>query len=220
MDNTLEVPTVDVRKRIPTEVIHELARRIGEQFRLQRVILFGSYAHGQPRPESDVDLLVIIETPLRETEQALEIRPYLNPLFGLDLLVYTPARMEERLARGTRFCARSSSGASSCMNPLTAEWVQKAEGDFATAGREVRVRVAPNYDAVCFHAQLTAEKYLKAILQESGQPIRPTHSLADLLALCLSLDPAHRRQPSVEAGVEGHGAAVSLPVSPQRSPPP
>ena len=38
------------------------------------------------------------------------------------------------------------------MNPLTLEWVLKAEGDYATAGREVRARKNPNYDAACFHA--------------------------------------------------------------------
>jgi HEPN domain-containing protein len=39
------------------------------------------------------------------------------------------------------------------MNPLTLEWIEKAEGDFATAQRELRAHKLPNYDAVCFHAQ-------------------------------------------------------------------
>ena len=54
------------------------------------------------------------------------------------------------------------------MNPLTREWIEKAEGDFATAGRELRARKNPNYEAACFHAQQCAEKYLKAILQEQS----------------------------------------------------
>lgn len=48
------------------------------------------------------------------------------------------------------------------MNPLTVEWVNKAEGDFTTALRELRARKSPNYDAACFHAQQCVEKYLKA----------------------------------------------------------
>ena len=48
------------------------------------------------------------------------------------------------------------------MTPLTVEWVEKAEGDRATALRELRASHAPNYDAVCFHAQQCIEKYLKA----------------------------------------------------------
>jgi HEPN domain-containing protein len=76
------------------------------------------------------------------------------------------------------------------MNPLTLEWVEKAEGDFRTAGREYRAHKAPNYDAVCFHAQQAAEKYLKAALQESGVPIPRIHSLAELLAMIARSDPA------------------------------
>lgn len=52
------------------------------------------------------------------------------------------------------------------MKPLTREWVAKAEGDFATARRELRSRAQPNFDAACFHAQQCAEKYVKAVLQE------------------------------------------------------
>jgi len=44
------------------------------------------------------------------------------------------------------------------MNPLTREWVEKAEGDFTIAERELRARKTPIYDAVCFHAQQCAEK--------------------------------------------------------------
>lgn len=69
------------------------------------------------------------------------------------------------------------------MNPLTLEWIEKAEADLRTAQREYRVRHAPNYDAVCFHAQQAAEKFLKAALQENGMPIPRIHSLAELLAI-------------------------------------
>ncbi|OPX99841.1 MAG: HEPN domain protein [Syntrophorhabdus sp. PtaB.Bin047] len=66
------------------------------------------------------------------------------------------------------------------MNPLTAEWIEKAENDFATAVREMRVRKRPNYDAVCFHSQQCVEKYLKAILQENGIAFGKTHNLVIL----------------------------------------
>jgi HEPN domain-containing protein len=74
------------------------------------------------------------------------------------------------------------------MNELTVEWVAKAEGDYATAGRELHVDDRPNYDAVCFHAQQTAEKYIKAFLQENNVAFPKTHSLIELLELSLPLD--------------------------------
>jgi HEPN domain-containing protein len=70
------------------------------------------------------------------------------------------------------------------MKPSTAEWVDKAEGDFTTAQRELRARKKPNYDAVCYHAQQSTEKYLKAWLQENGIIIPKTHDLVQLLSLC------------------------------------
>ncbi len=69
------------------------------------------------------------------------------------------------------------------MRPLTLEWIRKAEGDLATARRELRARVVPNYDAVCFHAQQCAEKYLKALLQEAETPFGRTRNLSILLDL-------------------------------------
>ena len=69
------------------------------------------------------------------------------------------------------------------MNSIVSEWVEKAEGDFQTAEREMRARKAPNYDAVCFHAQQCAEKYLKAFLIHRQIPFRPIHDLEVLLGL-------------------------------------
>jgi HEPN domain-containing protein len=69
------------------------------------------------------------------------------------------------------------------MKPLTAEWVEKAEKDFASAQRELRVRKSPNFDSVCFHSQQSIEKYLKACLQEASVPFRKTHDLPELLGL-------------------------------------
>ncbi len=100
---SLEAPTVDERDRIPDEIIRELISRIATQFHPKQIILFGSYAYGKPRPESDVDLLVIMDTELRESEQALRIRQHVNPLFGVDILVYTPSRLEQRLKWGDSF---------------------------------------------------------------------------------------------------------------------
>ena len=74
------------------------------------------------------------------------------------------------------------------MNPSIAEWVSKAEGDFLTASRELRARKSPNYDAVCFHCQQCAEKYLKAVLRENNKHIPKIHFLLELLALILEFD--------------------------------
>jgi HEPN domain-containing protein len=75
------------------------------------------------------------------------------------------------------------------MQQLTLEWIEKAEGDYATAQREIRSRKNPNYDAACFHAQQCIEKYLKARLQEANSPIPYTHDLVVLLNLLSGVEP-------------------------------
>lgn len=75
------------------------------------------------------------------------------------------------------------------MKPMTAEWVAKAEGDFATLERESRARTRPNYDGICFHAQQCAEKYLKARLCEAGLAISKVHDLTSLLKAALAVEP-------------------------------
>jgi HEPN domain-containing protein len=76
------------------------------------------------------------------------------------------------------------------MKPTTAEWVAKAEGDFAVMERESQVVEWPNYDAVCFHAQQCAEKYLKARLCEADATFGKTHDLVALLDQVLDNEPS------------------------------
>lgn len=112
------------------------------------------------------------------------------------------------------------------MRPETAEWVEKAEGDYRTARREFFAPESPNYDAVCFHAQQCAEKYLKARLVEAGVSFPRIHDLAALLRLVLPLEPSWAcleevldpltsigievRYPGVTADVEDATEAINL----------
>jgi len=71
------------------------------------------------------------------------------------------------------------------MKPETVEWTAKAAADLATAQREIAVDDEPNYDAVCFHAQQSAEKYLKAIMVEIGMRVPRIHDLEALVNLLI-----------------------------------
>ena len=74
------------------------------------------------------------------------------------------------------------------MKAITAEWIAKAEADFATAQRESRVRKNPNYDGICFHYQQCAEKYLKARLCEAEISFGKIHDLVVLLEQALVIE--------------------------------
>jgi HEPN domain-containing protein len=73
------------------------------------------------------------------------------------------------------------------MKQRTAQWVRKAEEDWETA-KTLAAKRKPHRDAVCFHCQQAAEKYLKAQLQEVGAAIPKTHELEDLLDLLIPHD--------------------------------
>jgi predicted nucleotidyltransferase len=95
----VNVPTVDQRKRIPQKAINQVVKQIAEKFKPEKIILFGSYARGNPRPESDVDLLIVMKSPT----SSLEIRRHLGVMWGMDLLVYTPKKLKERARMGDWF---------------------------------------------------------------------------------------------------------------------
>jgi predicted nucleotidyltransferase len=70
-------------------VIRRFARAAAEHFQPEKIILFGSYAYGEPHADSDVDILVVM--PARnEIDQAVRIDRQIGPPFPLDLIVRKP----------------------------------------------------------------------------------------------------------------------------------
>lgn len=69
------------------------------------------------------------------------------------------------------------------------EWIDKAEEDYEVAITLVRKRKRPTPDAVCFHCQQCAEKYLKAFLVQCKVIFPKIHDLLELQKLCLTVDP-------------------------------
>ncbi|MBI5304653.1 MAG: nucleotidyltransferase domain-containing protein [Chloroflexi bacterium] len=81
-----------------SETLPKAVRRIVRELRPQKIILFGSYAYGNPTPDSDVDLLVIMESDAPRTERFLAVARLLRPrVFPLDLLVHTPKEIHHSL---------------------------------------------------------------------------------------------------------------------------
>jgi predicted nucleotidyltransferase len=89
---------------VSEDAFKALIRRIAETLRPDKIILFGSYAFGEPTPDSDVDLLVILDTdaPLAERHWAVS-RLLLPRLFPVDILVKTPAEIEDAVRHGDFF---------------------------------------------------------------------------------------------------------------------
>jgi predicted nucleotidyltransferase len=83
--------------------IVDLCDRIAEEFRPERIILFGSHAYGGPVVDSDVDLLVVVSQGPDGYRKAAEISDRVRPAFPVDLLVRTTEALSERLAMNDFF---------------------------------------------------------------------------------------------------------------------
>jgi predicted nucleotidyltransferase len=81
---------------IPLSAIRRLVRQIAERFHPDKIILFGSYAYGQPHAESDVDLLVIMPT-RNAIDQAIRIDLAFARPFSVDIHVRTPFQIKQGL---------------------------------------------------------------------------------------------------------------------------
>src|SRR6266446_6652425 len=81
-----------------TQLIQEIVRRIVEVAHPEKIVLFGSRARGDHRPDSDIDLLIIKESDLPRPQRAIPIYSALGrvPLaVDANVMVYTPSEVED-----------------------------------------------------------------------------------------------------------------------------
>ena len=88
------------------EMLVEIVRRIRSVANPQEIVLFGSRARGDHRPDSDIDLLVIEDSPLPRHRRAIPLYAALANLpldVDAEVVVYTPAEVEEWHNAGAAF---------------------------------------------------------------------------------------------------------------------
>ena len=93
-------------KPISIARIKQAARRVVSKVHPEKVILFGSHAHGKPTADSDVDLLLVIKKSSKKARQAafLKASSALDPRpFPVDLLVKSSSQIVSRIAHGDFF---------------------------------------------------------------------------------------------------------------------
>lgn len=193
---------------VSRQEIQATCNDIVREFAPLQVILFGSYAYGTPTEDSDVDLLVVMPIPKSEfRNKAVEIRQRIPYRFSMDLLVRSPEEIAYRVSYNDWFLREITEkgellhGSNAHyniekpkevsnpvikekgnMNPLTQEWIEKAEEDYNSA-KWLQQSPNPVHNSICFHVQQCIEKYLKAWLQEANIPFLKTHDLQELLDL-------------------------------------
>lgn len=82
------------------KLIKAITKKIRDNYNPEKIILFGSYAYGKPKKDSDIDLLIIKKTNARHIDRSTKVREILqeeNRLIAIEPLVYTPKEVDKRL---------------------------------------------------------------------------------------------------------------------------
>ena len=92
---------MNTTKRSMKEIISKIAEKIRAEYKPQKIILFGSYAYGEPDEDSDIDLLIIKDTNKSSMDRWMEVRKILRDFnniipIPISLLIYTEKELEER----------------------------------------------------------------------------------------------------------------------------
>ena len=83
-------------ERVDDELLKEIVSRIVDAVHPERIVLFGSYAYGRPKDESDLDILVVMDSELPRYKRSVSIyRALAGLLIPKDILVYTQEEIEE-----------------------------------------------------------------------------------------------------------------------------
>ena len=88
---------------VSRRAIKRFSDQIARRFKPDKIILFGSYAYGQPTPDSDVDLLVVMPQRQVRRNMSVQMRWAIPRAFPLDLLVRSQREVSRRLEWGDCF---------------------------------------------------------------------------------------------------------------------
>lgn len=82
-------------------------KRIASELKPEKIILFGSYAYGNPTPDSDVDLLIIMNTRDKHIDRYVAVSNLLIPReFPVDIIVKTPKEIKQEEKKKSNFFLR------------------------------------------------------------------------------------------------------------------
>jgi uncharacterized protein len=102
--------TVNIPAAVPApaplvtrEALQAFTQRLVQHFAPEKVILFGSQARGEPRWDSDADILVVMPFEGSSFETRLAMLQVGEPSFPLDLLLCRPEAAAQRYAWGDPF---------------------------------------------------------------------------------------------------------------------
>lgn len=199
----------------PDVVADDIARCIVAccQASARRIVLYGSRARGDARPDSDYDFWIEVDAASREALAAMRTtisqavsgcRVCVDVHVGTSasfatrysdvgtleyqiardgIVVYTDGVFQRRAMDLPPLPTSRVREPGRSLPKSVGEWLARAETDLSAARQFFHVP-EPSWSIIAFHAHEAAEKFLKAAIVANGIPPRRTHDLEELQAAC------------------------------------
>ncbi len=88
------------------KILNEIVEKLQREYKPLKIILYGSYAYGNPNVDSDIDLLILKNTNERNVDRFVKVKKIIyNPKRKIPVspLIYSPDEVKERLRIGDDF---------------------------------------------------------------------------------------------------------------------
>jgi HEPN domain-containing protein/predicted nucleotidyltransferase len=181
---------IEARRAALQAELERIVRVLIEQYDPERIILFGSFVHGNIHEWSDLDLCVVKRTDTPFYKRLEEVGLLTLPRVGTEILVYTPEEIAVAREQGNYFIVGEILGKGKLLYKreatMPAHWLAFAHNDLEVA--ELLIQQGKQFAIACFHCQQSAEKALKAFLLHHGQAPPRSHRLEDLLNQCCTYE--------------------------------
>ncbi len=99
----MKLYTIKERKSALKSEFKRILDIIIEKYKPEKVILFGSFAEDDIHEWSDIDMVIIKETPLRPIDRCVELSRLVEPKVGIDFFIYTPDEYRNLLSEKYTF---------------------------------------------------------------------------------------------------------------------
>jgi len=93
--------------KVVEKEIKRIVAIIAKKHKPEKIYLFGSFAWGKPRRDSDLDFLVVKKGIKSMRQAAINIdRDFLDRKMAMDVIVYSPVFLKKRLSLGDPFAKK------------------------------------------------------------------------------------------------------------------
>ena len=185
-----------------SKTVRKIVDRLIQSYHPDKIILFGSHAYGQPRTDSDLDLLVIKDTAEAPQDRRTKVQQVIKTARGptrVDVFVLTPAELDHELRKGNHFYQEVVSRGIHLYGekedypmvedstPYAGSWLSIALDDLQ--GVELVLDHGGSGNVAGMLLQQAVEKYLKGYLILRGWRLERIHNLEVLLDKAIEYDP-------------------------------